>query len=66
MSHDIILILRTYLHFNIMNVGFEFLTAVTIKTTVFWDITPCCLVDAYLLLTFSFFILELFVINKLN
>jgi hypothetical protein len=26
-------------------VGFEVLTTVTIKSTVFWDVMPCCLVE---------------------
>jgi hypothetical protein len=29
-----------------MNVGFEVLTAVVMKSTVFWDITPCSTLKA--------------------
>jgi hypothetical protein len=26
----------------VFSVGFEVLTAVVMKSTIFWDITPCC------------------------
>jgi hypothetical protein len=30
---------------NTQLVGFEVLTAVVVKTTIFWDITPCSLLS---------------------
>jgi hypothetical protein len=30
---------------NVSAVGFEILTAVSMKSTIFWDITPCSLLD---------------------
>jgi hypothetical protein len=54
LSYDISLILRTYLYFSIINVRFEGFTVVNLKSTIFWDVTPCSLVNAYLSSTFNF------------
>jgi hypothetical protein len=35
------IVLETLMKQNIGHVGFEVLTAVVMKSTVFWDITPC-------------------------
>jgi hypothetical protein len=33
--------------FMVYNVKFEVLTTVTMKSAIFWDVTPCILVDVY-------------------
>jgi hypothetical protein len=44
--------LRRAIHISVLEcfvgyVGFEVLTAVTMKSTIFWNVTPCNVVDVY-------------------
>jgi hypothetical protein len=43
------LILTDIIKFDLINylVGFEVLTAVSMKIAVFWDIAPCSLIEVY-------------------
>lgn len=48
-SHVFVSALEVFLYMEVLHISFlrtEFLTAVTVKNTVFWGVMPCCLLDS--------------------